>query len=131
VSERLDDALLVLLTFTTADLLDDYQRRRSLDIPILIDSERDAYRRYGLRRGSFGRVWGLATIRRYAEILKPSGAGSLADMSAATEDTRQLGGDFVIAPDGTLAWGHWSVGPADRPDVDEIATAVADARRER
>ncbi len=125
MSERLtDNATLVLLTFTTADLLDDYQHRRALDVPILIDAERDVYHRYGLERGSFSRIWGLATMRRYVDILKPSGAGTLGDLTAATEDTRQLGGDFVIAPDGTLAWGHWCVGPADRPAVDDIGDAV-------
>ena len=48
----------------------------------------------------------------------------LADLASATEDTRQLGGDFVIAPDGRLSWGYWSEGPADRPFVHEVLDAV-------
>jgi len=124
VSEQLDDtAELVLLTFTTADLLDEYQERRDLSIPILIDANRDVYATYGLGRGSIGRIWGWATLRRYAQILRRSGRG-MADLVAATEDTRQLGGDFVVAPDGRLSWGYWSEGPADRPSVNDVLEAV-------
>ena len=124
MSEQLDDtAELVLLTFTTADLLDEYQERRDLSLPILIDANRDVYAAYGLGRGSIGRIWGLATLRRYAQILRNSGRG-MADLGSATEDTRQLGGDFVIAPDGRLSWGYWSEGPADRPSVDDVREAV-------
>ena len=124
MSAQLDDtAELVLLTFTTADLLDEYQERRDLSIPILIDANRDVYATYGLGRGSIGRIWGWATLRRYAQILRRSGRG-MADLVAATEDTRQLGGDFVIAPDGRLSWGYWSEGPADRPSVNDVLEAV-------
>ena len=124
MSEQLDDtAELVLLTFTTADLLDEYQERRDLSLPILIDANRDVYATYGLGRGSIGRVWGWATLRRYAQILRSSGRG-MADLVSATEDTRQLGGDFVIAPDGRLSWGYWSEGPADRPSVNDVLEAV-------
>ena len=120
-------AEVVLITFTTKDELDMYQQRRHLPFPILVDADRSVYRSYGLGRASFLDVWGWNAIRRYWQILRPSGPGTRADMHAATEDTRQLGGDMVIAPDGRLAWGHWSANSADRPSVDDIAHAVADA----
>jgi hypothetical protein len=127
VSERLDDnADLVLLTFTTADLLDEYQERRGLSVPILSDGNRDVYAAYGLGRGSIVRIWGWATLRSYAQILRRSEHG-LADLASATEDTRQLGGDFVIAPDGRLTWGYWSESPADRPSVNEVLDAAEQA----
>ena len=124
MSEQLDDtAELVLLTFTRAELLDGYQERRDLSLTILIDGNRDVYAAYGLGRGSFGRIWGWATLRRYAQILRRSGRG-MTDLVPATEDTRQLGWDFVIAPDGRLIWGYWSAGPADRPSVNDVFEAV-------
>ena len=67
------------------------------------------------------RVWGWKAGRRYVEIFRESGFGGL---RAPTEDTLQLGGDFVIAPDGTLAWGFWGEGPDDRPSVDDLVRAV-------
>ena len=124
MSERLDDDVqLVLLTFTTAELLDEYQQRRELSVPILIDGTRDVYSAYGLGRGSIGKIWGWATLRRYAQILRRSDHG-WSDLAATTEDTRQLGGDFVVAPDGRLSWGFWSTGPADRPSADDVLDAV-------
>lgn len=135
MSDRLGDvagpdgerATVVLITFTTTDELDHYQRRRRLPFPILLDTDRQVYDAYGLGRGSFLDVWGWRAIRRYWQILRPSGPGSRRDLRSATEDTRQLGGDVVIAPDGRLAWAHWSERSTDRPSVDEIACAVAEA----
>jgi len=133
VSERLShEADIALITFSTRELLDDYQTRRSLTVPILIDADRSVYRAYGLGRGSLGAVWGWATIRRYLEILRSSGVrqglaamrSSSDSATTAREDTRQLGGDFVIAPDGTIEFAHRSAGPADRPDLDALVAAV-------
>jgi peroxiredoxin len=131
VSERLDDlADIVLLTFTNPDQLDSYRIRRALSIPILIDADRSVYRAYGLGRGRLGDVWGWATLRRYAEILRSSGLRrAFSDLRPSGEDTRQLGGDFVVSPDGILAWAFRSTGPADRPDVETIADAVEAASR--
>jgi hypothetical protein len=131
VSERLTDtAKVVLITFTEPENLDEYRARRSLSVPILVDRERTVYRSYGLGRGRFTDVWGWATIRRYVEILRASGIRrGLAEMSGGDEDTRQLGGDFVIAPNGTIVFAHRGSGPADRPDIASIAAAVSGATR--
>ena len=48
---------------------------------------------------------------------------------ARPRDTLQLGGDFVIAPDGTLSWGFWGAGPDDRPELDDLVAAVDRSRR--
>jgi peroxiredoxin len=100
-----------------------YQARNGLALPILRDTDRSVYRSFGLGRGSFTDVWNWSTITTYASLLRRGGR-----LEQATEDTRQLGGDFVIAPDGTLAWAHWGSGPADRPDVDAVIAAVAATR---
>ena len=117
----------VLVTFTTDAELDEYQRRRQLPFPILLDADRSVYTAYGLGRGSFLDVWGWHAVKRYWQILRPGGPGSWRDLSSPTEDTRQLGGDMVIGPDGRLAWGHWSSVSTDRPSVDEIVAAVRQA----
>lgn len=123
---------IVLVVFAGAEEVDEYQRRRRLPFPILVDADRATYASYGLARGSFFAVWGPATIRKYASILRKSGVRrSLADIRSATADTRQLGGDFVVAPDGRLTWGFWSTGPADRPSADEVLAAVLAAEGAR
>lgn len=110
-----------MVTFTSGVQLDRYLGQHGLPFPVLIDRDRDLYRAYGLGRGSWHRVWGARAARRYLDIVRRDGIGGL---RRPTEDTLQLGGDFVIAPDGTLAWGFWSDGPDDRPSVDDLIAAV-------
>lgn len=119
------DTLVVLVTFTDPSSLSDYVSVHDLPFPVLTDPERSAYHAYGLGRGSVWRVWGLKAGRRYAEILRADGIGGL---RRPREDTLQLGGDFVIAPDGTLAWGFWGDGPDDRPSIDDLVAAVTASR---
>lgn len=125
MSDRLDqfgpDATVSLITFTDPDNLPTYQERNRLRLQLLIDPDRSAYRAFGLGRGSVHRVWGLRAARRYLEILRRQGPSGL---HRPVEDTLQLGGDFVISPAGTLAWGFWGRGPDDRPDIDQLVEAV-------
>lgn len=127
--DRLDElpagTEVVLVVFTDADRARTYADEHRLGYPVLRDPDRAAYRAFGLRRGVARTVWGWKALRRYIEIIRADGLGGL---RRPTEDTLQLGGDFVIGPDGTLAWGYWSIGPADRPSVGALigaATAAA------
>ena len=125
--DRLDDlgaaTEVVLVTFTNQDELATYQQRNALPFPVVSDPSRAAYRAYGLGRGSVARVWGWQAARRYAQILRRSG---LRSWRRPTEDTLQLGGDFVVNPDGTLVYGFWGEGPDDRPSVDDLIAAIVD-----
>lgn len=123
--DRLDefdtDVAIALITFTQTEQLVSYRGEHDLPFPILLDPDRSTYHAYGLGRASTARVWSIGTLRRYAQILRRDGRSALRRPS---EDTRQLGGDFVIGPDGRLAWGFWSEGPDDRPSVDQLLDAV-------
>lgn len=136
VRDRLDEfadleeqrAVVALVTFSDPDLLDGYRDHHGLPFPVLTDPERAVYRRYGLGRGTTARVWGWRAAKRYWELIRANGLGSL---HRPTEDTLQLGGDFVIGPDGVLAYGFWGEGPDDRPDVAELVDAVRSSSHER
>lgn len=121
-----EDVDVVLVTFTDDAEIVSYRSRHDLPFPILLDPDLALYRAYGFGRASARRVWSFGTLRQYASILRRDGLGAL---ERPTEDTRQLGGDVVVAPDGTLAWGFWSEGPDDRPSVDELLAAVRSASR--
>jgi len=137
VSDRLDElgrsTDVVLVTFTDPNNLGASAQANALPFPVLADPDRSAYRAFGLGRGSVARVWGWRSARKYAELLwahrssrRPTNrpARSLPRRRGPTEDTLQLGGDFVVGGDGTLAYGFWGDGPDDRPTVDELIDAV-------
>jgi hypothetical protein len=122
VRDRLDelgeDTSVVVVMFSDPAELAAYS---DLGLVALTDPDRRAYRAFGLGRGSVGRVWGWKAARRYGEIVRADG---LAGLRRPTEDTLQLGGDFVIDADGSLVYGFWSEGPDDRPTVDRLIVAL-------
>lgn len=88
--------------------------------PVLADPERTLYAAYGLRRGSFARVWlSPRTLWFYASQLA---RGRVARRPRA--DTLQLGGDFIIDGGGIVRFAHSSVEPADRPPVEEMLNVL-------
>jgi len=125
VRDRLDElgeeTEVVVVTFTRAENLDRYLAVNDLPFVVLIDPDRVAYSAFGLERASLLRVWGGRALWKYVQLLAQ---GRWRDLRRPVEDTRQLGGDFIVDPDGVLVYGFWGAGPADRPSVDELIAAV-------
>ncbi|MBW3662754.1 MAG: AhpC/TSA family protein [Actinobacteria bacterium] len=87
--------------------------------PVLVDPERAAYRAWGLRRAPWWRVWlDPGVWRRYAALL-----ASGQRLRRSGVDTLQLGGDFVVAPDGTVAYSR-PQRRDDRPPVGELVAII-------
>lgn len=89
--------------------------------PVLIDRDRSAYARWGMGRASWGRIWldpvvwrSYVTLLRSGERFRGSGTEVL-----------QLGGDFVVAPDGALAYSR-PQRRDDRRPVGELLAVVGD-----
>jgi hypothetical protein len=122
VRERLTefaDGEVAVITFATPERAAAYQRARLAPLPVLIDQDRSAYGAYGLMRGSIRTVWGPKVWLAYAKLLTEGRR-----LERPTEDTRQLGGDFVIGRDGRLVSAFRSADPADRLDVDDLLDGV-------
>ena len=119
-----DGAVVALVTFPDPAALATYAARHDLGFVALRDPDRSGYRAFGLGRGTFARVWGWRALRRYLTLIRADGVRGL---HRPVEDTRQLGGDFVVDAAGTLTWGFWGEGPDDRPSIDELIAAVARA----
>ena len=123
VRDHLDElapASVVVVTFATPERLSAYRRHLRLPFPILADTDRAFYRAYGLARASLRRVYSWATICQYIRLIARGRR-----LRRPTEDTKQLGGDFVIDATGRIAFAYRSAGPHDRPD---IATLIATVR---
>jgi hypothetical protein len=91
-------------------------------VPVLVDVERRAYAAWGLGRAPWWRVWlDPAVWVRYAALVRQGHR-----LRGSGADTLQLGGDFVIAPDGTVAYSRPQQRD-DRPPVGQLV-AVVEAR---
>lgn len=91
--------------------------------PVLIDRQRSSYRAWGLQRASFAQIWlDPAVWRQYARLLR-SGE-RLRTMGA---DTRQLGGDFIVDPQGVIAYSR-PQRRDDRPPVGQLLTIIEERK---
>lgn len=91
--------------------------------PVLIDRERDAYRRWGLRRASWVRLAQAGWVRGYARMLLRGER-----LARPGRDVLQLGGDFVIGRDGDVTLSHPQAGFDDRPPAGVLVRALEEAR---
>lgn len=110
-------ASVLFVAFDEPELL-----RRSLLVdldlvfPMLVDRDRAAYRAWGLRRASVAGVWLDPRVWwRYASLL--AGGERLRRFGT---DTLQLGGDFVVGPEGMITWAR----PQQRDDRPPVGTLV-------
>jgi hypothetical protein len=90
--------------------------------PVLLDRSREAYRAWGLRRAPAWHLarldWAPGYVRMLLRGERPARPGS---------DMLQLGGDFVVAPDGTLALARPQAGFEDRPPAGLLVRALEQA----
>ena len=117
--DEFGDAAVAVVAFSAPQHLAAYQRERLAPIPALIDEDRGTYHAYGLGRGSVWKVWGPKMWWSYVQRLHRGQS-----LQRLTEDTLQLGGDFVIGRDGRVAFAFRSDDPEERPTVDELLGAV-------
>lgn len=110
-----------LVAFSTPENLGDYGQKNRIAYPILLDSTLDAYRSFGLGRGAVRRIYSVKSARKYAQIFRTQG---LCRVGRPTEDTLQLGGSFVIDPNGVLRYGHWAEGPDEQANINDLVAAT-------
>lgn len=109
----------LVVTFETNLAARAYVEDTELAWPLVIDASRALYQAYGMQRGRWRDIWGLATWRAYGRLAlrghwppRPSG------------DVTQLGGDVLIDPAGIVRVHHVGSGPADRPSVETLLRVV-------
>lgn len=107
-------AEVVAVSFEPLERLKKQAEDMRLTFPILSDPGLEAYRAYGVRRGSFRDVVNVGAAWQFLKLLFK---GRL--VVAGHGDIMQLGGDFIINEEGLLKYSH----PADRSQ-DQAAVDV-------
>ena len=92
-----------------------YVEDTGLDWPLLVDSKRELYGSYYMKRGKFWDIWGGATLAAYFKLLRRGHK-----LQESSGDAAQLGGDVLMDAEGKVLLHHVSKGPAGRLPVDEI-----------
>jgi hypothetical protein len=121
--QELGDCAVAAVTFAQPGELAAHRDHLALPFPLLADPDRRAYRQFDLGRGALHRIWNPGTLILYARLLARGRT-----MRRATQDTRQLGGDFVIDGEGRLVAGFWPASPDDRPPVEALIEVVRAVR---
>lgn len=102
--------------------MDDFCASRGVDGSLLClsDPERAAYDAFGLeRRGDLNDVMGPKILGAGIKAIR-YGVG----LPGKGQDIRQLGGAFVIDPDGSLRLAQRAATSADRATVDQLLAAL-------
>ena len=91
----------------------------ALPFDVLVDRSRGTYTRWGLTRASWSTIWLDPNVyKTYARLLR-----SGARLRSAGTDVLQLGGDFVLGPDGRVVLSRPQQRD-DRPPVGELLRAA-------
>ena len=116
-------ATVVAVGFSPPDALARLADHLEWPWPFLADTERTVYARLGLARARLRDVYTPGTMQRYREA-----AAGGEPVHAPVEDARQLGGDAVVRA-GRVVRLYRPATPDDRPPVDVLVNAVAEAAR--
>ncbi len=130
MNERLDEferlgAKVIVVSFSEPDRLVGHRAFLDLRFPVASDVERTAYRDFGLLSGSFFQVWHPRVILRYLRLTIRGLRPRVPDRDS---DLAQLGGDFVIGPDGAVLYAFTSIRPDLRPSVEDLLGALSALR---
>jgi peroxiredoxin len=112
---------LVLIGQGTPRQAADFRRRMGIELPILVDSERESYRAAGAKVATFGELLGPKSVG--AGIARTARSLGKVRQGRTIGHPAQLGGAMVIAPDGTVAWSHMSEDASDNAPAEEILAA--------
>lgn len=109
---------LVAVGFSPADRLGAIARHLGWSGLVLSDPSRQLYRRLGIGRAPWWRVYSLGTLAIYGRAI-----AARRHLARPEEDTRQLGGDAVMV-NGRIVTLWRPHSPDDRPSAAEVLAAA-------
>jgi peroxiredoxin len=120
-------ARLVLIGQGTPEEARLFRKIQTVDLPVLVDPDRQAYRAAGAKIATLGEIYrpGLlikGLLRTLASRLR---LGSIVVAPGKIQNhPAQLGGVLVVAPDGSIRYAHMSEDAGDIPEPFAVVAAV-------
>ena len=109
---------IVTISFSTGYWTEVWLKETESPFPFLLDKKKASYQAYNLKSSTL-RSWSPSTIWYYAKA-KLQGR----EIPAQRSDPHQLGGDFIIDPQGIIRLSHPIANPTDRASINELLTAL-------
>lgn len=100
----------------------EFGRRQAPGILCLSDSERRAYRAYGLERGNLWQV--ILSPRVVTGTARAKKHGHMAELPPSGQDAMQMSGTFIIGTDGRIRLPYYYDNIADHPPVELLLNGV-------
>lgn len=113
-------ARLAVIGQGTPAMARDFQRSLKVDLPLLVDTDRVAYRAAGTKVANVAELFGPGVVLRGVR----AGLGSRVRQGKTAGHAAQLGGVLVVAPDGSIPYAHLAEDASDNPPNDEVLAAV-------
>jgi peroxiredoxin len=98
----------------------EFRRMSGIEFPLLVAPDTSLHEKAGLTRGNWVRVM-AGLVRSPLTLPKYRAKLTNTDMS-------QLGGTFVVAPDGRVVYAQRAKTSDDNAPIDDIVTALRSAR---
>jgi len=96
----------------------EFAREENLDFPLLVDPDMEAYRAAGLKHGIVEAV----SLKTVGHAIRALGKGFR--QKKVQGDPWQLGGTFVISPEGKTLFRHVSSEAGDHPNPNEVLSVL-------
>jgi peroxiredoxin len=107
-----------VITMATPELAAGFRSRHKLPFAVLADRNREAYRAFGLGKGTLGQLAGPAIWSAGLKAVLRHGVG------IPTQDPWQMPGTFVVDTGGIVRYAHRPRHQADSPSHDEIVAVL-------
>jgi hypothetical protein len=102
-----------------------FRESHDLDLELLVDRRREAYRAAGTKMATFNELLGPTVVAKGVR----RALASRVHQGRTVGHPAQLGGVLVVMPDGSIPYAHLSEDASDNPPNDEVLEAVARATR--
>lgn len=98
----------------------EFRHQHSLDLRLLVDSDRRSYKAAGAKLAIFSELLGPRMMWKGLKRARSAGVSQ----GKTIGHPAQVGGVLVVAPDGSIPWSHMSRDPDDIPSNDDVLRAA-------
>jgi hypothetical protein len=100
-----------------------FMKTQGVELDMLVDSKREAYRAAGAKVGTFNELLGPRVVAKGIR----RAAASRVHQGRTVGHPAQLGGVLLVMPDGSIPYSHLSEDASDNPPNDEVLAAAREA----